>query len=298
VEKEAIGLDDDVGQLVPELSNKEILSGFHKDGAPILTRSKKALTLRYSSVPTPTSFDIAELSYRKLLTHSSGFCYDRLDPNIVRWSAYVGRTIDSQSDTVESFNFPLLFEPGNGWVYGVGTDWAGRVVEALSDITLEEYMQRHIFVPLGMSSTTFYISKRPDLASRRAAIGFRSSPNAPLASGADTAPKDPAVARGGSGLYSTANDYVKMLVSLINCDDKILKAESIKELFKPQLDDPKHFQDFCDGPFHDSICPEFPRMLPVNYALGGAVNQEDVPEKRRTGSMMWSGVTGPRWVNS
>jgi CubicO group peptidase (beta-lactamase class C family) len=46
VEKGAIGLDDDVGNVVPELSNVDILTGFEENGTPILTKSTKPITLR------------------------------------------------------------------------------------------------------------------------------------------------------------------------------------------------------------------------------------------------------------
>lgn len=46
VEKGLIGLDDDVGQVIPELSKKEVLKGFQEDGTPILTSATKPLTLR------------------------------------------------------------------------------------------------------------------------------------------------------------------------------------------------------------------------------------------------------------
>ncbi|KAF2102689.1 putative esterase [Rhizodiscina lignyota] len=279
VEKGNIGLDDEVGEVVPHLSKIEVLKGFEEDGTPILTKPNKALTLRY------------------LLTHSSGFTYDASNADLIKWSAYIGRTVNAQSRTLEGITFPLIFDPGEGWSYSVGIDWAGRVVEALSNSTLGEYMERHIFEPLSMSSTTFQIHKRPELAARRTTIAWRSSPDAPLGlgDGNDPAPKNPEIEMGGGGLFTTANDYAEFLGALISGDSRILKPESIAELFKPQLDDPKHFQAFCDGPLHDAICPEFPHGLQLNYALGGKVNLEDVPGKRRKGSMAWSGATNPHW---
>lgn len=46
VEKGLVGLDDDLGKLVPELANLEVLKGFDTDGKPILTKQGKAVTLR------------------------------------------------------------------------------------------------------------------------------------------------------------------------------------------------------------------------------------------------------------
>lgn len=74
--------------------------------------------------------------------------------------------------SLEGFTVPLKFQPGDGWVYGVGVDWAAHVVETISGLPFEDYMNEHIFQPLGMSSTTFRMPKRPDLAERRAPIGY------------------------------------------------------------------------------------------------------------------------------
>jgi len=230
-----------------------------------------------------------------LLTHSSGFCYDKFDPDMVKWSASIGRSVDWQSNTIEGFTFPLKFEPGSSWTYGVGSDWAAIVVETLSGSTLEEYCQHNIFTPLGLSSSTFLISQHPQLASRRASVVYRSTGKATFRSGSDPGPRAPKQIGGGSGLYTTAEDYAKLLGALVSNDPRILQPQSIKELFRPQLINPGALQAFCDGPSHNLFCPEFPRGLPVDYALGGMVNLEDVAGKRRKGSMMWSGYTNPHW---
>lgn len=172
--------------------------------------------------------------------------------------------------------------------------WAGFIVEALTNQTLEVYMQENIWKPCGMSSTTFFVAKRPDLAKHRAAMGMRATPRGPLVSGKEDVPEEPEKCSGGSGLYGCASDYAKFLSALVK--GELLNESSIKQLFEPQLPDNAHLQAVCDSPWHDALCPEFPVGLKVNYALGGAVNMEDVPEKRRKGSLMWSGMPNLHWV--
>ncbi|KIW33884.1 uncharacterized protein PV07_00699 [Cladophialophora immunda] len=277
VEKGLIGLDDDLGQTVTELSDVKILKGFGRDGTPILVQKTKPITLRV------------------LLTHSSGFCYDFFDPAMVKWSAAVNRTTSSATRTLEGLIFPLKFEPGESWMYGVGNDWASRIVEVVSGQSFETYAQEHVFGPLGMKSSTFLINDHPELAKRRAAVAFRSPLTGELAAGEDPGHLDPKQISGGAGLFTTLEDYAKLLGALGSDDRTILSPESKQELFRPQISNPKDLQAFCDGPFHDSICPEFPRGLPVNYTLAGEVNLEDVPGKRSSGSVMWSGYTNPHW---
>jgi hypothetical protein len=110
-------------------------------------------------------------------------------------------------------------------------------------------------------------------------------------------PETPPMASGGSGLFSTANDYAKLLGALVKGGDPVLQAKSIKELCEPQLQDSKFLMEALDGPFHDVFCCEYSLGTSANYALGGAVNLEDIPGKRRKGSMMWSGISNPHWVS-
>ena len=207
--------------------------------------------------------------------------------------------MNSATFTLEDITLPLKFQPGDGWTYGVGIDWAGHLVEVLTGQTLGEYMEEHMFKPLGMASSTFHIADRPDLAERRAAMGMRGIPGQPLVSGADplaeVQPKD----SGGAGLYSTANDYAMVLGELVKDGGRLLKPDTYREFLTPQLPDNKYLMgpEVMTGPYRDLMCPEYPVGLPANYALGGAVNLEDVPGKRKKGSMMWSGMSNPHWVS-
>lgn len=191
-------------------------------------------------------------------------------------------------------------------MYGRGTDWAGLVVEAVAGCSLEEFMQRNIFKPLDMSSTTFYISNRPELLKRRAAMGFRKTPTSPLTGtparpSFDLTPVDPNIAVAGAGLFTTANDYSRLLTALLCRDTRLLnKTSSFTELlFRPQLAEGSgslnDMQALFDGVMHELGCPEFPVGMPVNQALAGALNMEDLAGRRRKGSVMWSGLTNPRW---
>lgn len=200
--------------------------------------------------------------------------------------------------SLEGFTIPLKFQPGDGWVYGVGIDWAGHVLETLSGLSIDDYMEEHIFKPLGMTSTTFRMPKRPDLAELRAAIGYRAAPGGRLSAGPTPIPDSPSMASGGSGLYSTADDYAKILTAVLTGGGGLLKPESLQQLRDPQLPENKYLMAEFHGPWHDAICPEYPVGMPASYGLGGALNLEDVPQKRRKGSMMWSGMANTHWVCS
>ena len=85
---------------------------------------------------------------RHLLTHTSGLGYP--------FTSAITR--DFKPKPGDQFDVgPLLFEPGERWLYGTSTEWVGRLVEKISGQTLEAYFDEHIFRPLGMTDTHFNI---------------------------------------------------------------------------------------------------------------------------------------------
>lgn len=279
VEKGLIGLDDDVRHIVPRLATISILEGFDDDGTPILKTNTKPITLR------------------QLLSHTTGLGYDRANPDLMRWSKAVGRTSHCMSFNLDGVTTPLLFEPGTQWRYSTGLDWAGHIIEILTCQSLGQYMQENIFTPLNMSSTTFRMSHRPDLIPRSLAFTFREpgSPESPLAIKLSPTSENPEMDCGGNGLFSTPQDYITLLSAILT--HSLLNEDSTRKLFMPQLSqaNQKVMMDFLDTDIRDKYCPEFPRGLSLNYGLGGMLNMQDVPGKRRKGSMMWMGYSNSHW---
>ena len=72
---------------------------------------------------------------------------------------------------------PLMFEPGTRWQYGQGVDWAGRLVEAISGATLEDYFQQKILRPLAMNDTSYIL---PEAKFDRLVSSYRRDPNGDL----------------------------------------------------------------------------------------------------------------------
>ncbi|KAK3386066.1 beta-lactamase [Podospora didyma] len=279
VERGLVGLDDDARGLVPALGEMQILRGFGEDGSPILEDNTKPITLR------------------RLLTHTVGLGYDIADPDLTRWSKAVGRTITNLSFTNEGFITPLKFAPGEGWYYGTAIDWAGRVLEKVSGRGLGEYMAEHVFKPLGMQDSTFRpLSLAERTKDRTAVFSYRDPATGLLKAGEPPIPLDPPVESGGAGLWTTAVDHIKVLQALLKADGSVLKKESVDELFRPQLDEVQHAMlEELSNAWRQGLVPEFPAGTPINYGLGGIINTEDVPGKRRKGSMMWLGMCNTHW---
>ncbi len=137
VEQGKLTLDEPVSKHLPELGKLEVLEGFDASGKPILRPAKTPIALRH------------------LLTHTSGCAYANWSPTLTQYI----KVTKSTPAAVAPLN-PLLFEPGTRWHYGTSLDWAGKLVEKISALTLEQYFQNNILQPLGMKSTSFLVAPR------------------------------------------------------------------------------------------------------------------------------------------
>jgi CubicO group peptidase (beta-lactamase class C family) len=147
VEQGKVKLDDPVETILPELKNREIISGGKK---------------RKSSMP---------ITLRMLLSHTSGLSYTFFNEDIKKLSQASG--IDEFGGTFDGIDTPLVHEPGERFTYGVGIDWAGLLLERVTGMQLGAYIEKHIFEPLGVKDSTFDLDKRPDLAKRLTHLNYR-----------------------------------------------------------------------------------------------------------------------------
>lgn len=123
----------------------------------------------------------------------------------------------------------------------------------------------------------------------KAGFPWHSNPQAPL---------------GGIGLFSTANDYAKLLGALVSGGGPLLSAESVREMLRPQdlvQEASDSLQDFVFGkPYgldrhlRTSDVPLAPPPL-VQQSLAGTVTTEDVPGRRKKGSVNWGGNPNIIW---
>lgn len=198
------------------------------------------------------------------------------------------------------FSYPLIFQPGTKWSYGTGSDWAGLVVERLTKSTLEEYMKTNIWEPLGLSTMTFFPSRTPGLDDRVPMLSAR-GPDGKLYPF-----KEPSITTGvtgcfgGSGGYSSLGEYRTFLLSLLRNDGKLLRSESVDELFRPQLTSAQKegFHEFLLGPMGAFFIGEFLwQKYEHGWAFGGAVFVEGYEDgRRKAGTLSWGGVANTFWT--
>lgn len=216
VDNGLVGLDEPISRILPELAGKEILE--RVEGSQLFTR--------------PTT---GEITARHLLTHMSGLGYWFINPLLMKWKAS-GAQKDSKKLT-ELFDYPLVFEPGEGWLYGNSLDWAGVAVSRLhDDVTLEDYMIENIWKRVGRSAPypTFHLEKHPEYEARLMQAAERTPTGGLKASSGQGFCAHLDDDEGGAGLVVTMGDYVAVLQDLVSDAPKLLKPETISSMFEPR----------------------------------------------------------------
>ncbi len=200
----------------------------------------------FANLRTPSGKP-ANLTLTQILTHTSGLG-EATGP-----AAQQARTL---ADLVPIWlAAPMQYEPGEKWKYTQsGINAAARVVEVVSGMSFDAFLQRRLFDPLGMKSTTFYPNDE-----QRARLATAYAKNKETGALEPVAPRADFGARnrppqGNGGLYSTAPDYARFCQMLLNGGTldghRYLSADAMKFLTTPQTGDlPTGF--FQGGAFGD-----------------------------------------------
>ncbi len=261
VEQGKVKLSEPVSAYLPRLSKPEVLTGFDDTGQPVLRPARKAITLHH------------------LLTHTSGLAYSIWDEGMSKFSSF------------RKSRPTLMFEPGARWQYGPSLDWAGRLVEAVSGLTLEQYFQRNIFEPLGMKDTSFIF---PAAKFGRLVGSSCRQPDGSLKEDARTLPDPPKEYNGGGGLFSTAPDYVLFMQMILRQGrgadgGQILQPKSVAAMTANQIGSLSagKLKTFRPGTSGDV---DFHPGFTDGFTYGFLINHEAFPDGRSAGSLTWAGI--------
>jgi CubicO group peptidase (beta-lactamase class C family) len=218
-------LTDPVSKYIPEFKDSTVAVPRAGGGYDVI-KARRAITIR------------------DLLTHTSGISYGT-GPAADAWSKagiqgyYFSDRDEPIATTIARMGtLPFDAQPGEKWIYGYNFDILGVVVERASGQSLDQFLQGHIFAPLGMTDTAFYLpsGKQDRLAAvyGRGATGVvqRGPADGPSGQGAYVDGPRRSFS-GGAGLLSTARDYGAFLQMLLNggqLDGKRLLSRKTVEL--------------------------------------------------------------------
>jgi CubicO group peptidase (beta-lactamase class C family) len=276
VEQGKLSLDAPVAGVLPALADLKVLDGFDTSGAPKLRPSRTPVTLRH------------------LLTHSSGFVYDLWNADMLRYLEVTGKPGIISCENA-ALGLPLVFDPGTAWDYGIGIDWAGKAVEAVSGRTLGVWLAENLFAPLGMRDTGFRI--RDDQRARLARIHAR-TPEGVVATDLEI-PQSPEFEMGGGGLYATVSDYLRFARMILGGGAldgaRVLAQRTVALMSRNAMGDLRcrKLKSAVPGSTNDVDFLEG-----MQWGLSFLINPEPLPTGRSAGSLAWAGLANSYyWID-
>ncbi len=271
VEQGKLDLDAPAGDVIPWLGEVKVLDGFGSDGKPLMRTPRSPVTLR------------------NLLTHTSGFTYELWNSNEAKWKELTGaQSLFSLEN--KALEIPLAFDPGTRWEYGIGIDWAGKMVEAVSGKTLGEYFADHVTGPLGMHDTAFVHT--PSMLERAAGIHAR-TPEGDLPAIELPVVENPEFEMGGGGLHGTMSDYGRFIRMILNDGEldgtRILSADTVATMCQNHIGDLRVKELTTIAPAFSNNAEFFPGE-PKSWGLTFQINETACDTGRPAGTLMWAGL--------
>jgi CubicO group peptidase (beta-lactamase class C family) len=192
---------DPIAKYIPEFAHLKVCTGVDAAGNMILEEP----------VHPPTM--------QELMTHTAGFVYGffgetPVDKEYRRVGVMGSKTLKEFIEKLSKI--PLAYQPGTKWVYSASMDIQGYIIEKLSGQTLPDFMQEHIFKPLGMKDTGFVVPA--DKRARFVTI-YRSNEKGeviPAPGFGGEYAEQPGMPSGGGGTVTTAEDYFRFAEMLAN----------------------------------------------------------------------------------
>lgn len=286
-DKGRISLDDPLSKYIPSFKDMRVMVG----GNPDNTEPARS-----------------EITIHQLLTHTAGFeSYIDSSPlyEQYRKAGLYGVLHGSPNTLAETIprlsDFPLVYHPGEEYLYSLSPDILGYVVEVVSEMPFDRFLEMELFEPLGMVNTHFFLPK--EKVGRLAAVYERTKTGKllrmqdgvvfriidrrdldekfvfPLTYRIDfpyAGPKK--YLSGAGGLCSTPTDFMRFCLMLANRGQlngrRILKEDTVDLMTKNQIG------DFCLPTYHEN----------ENFGYGFLV--VDRPDDPFSGAYHWSGAYG------
>jgi len=244
------------------------------------------------------------LTVQDLLRHTSGIVYGPFGNSLIH-QAYNKANLFDPGQTLAEFvtkisKLPLAHQPGEIWEYGMSVDVLGRIVEIVSGMPFDRFIEERITKPLGMHDTAFYLNaaQAPRVAEPQIdpATGKR-----PGFSDVQNLTKEKVKwFSGGGGMLSTASDYARFCQMLVNGGElngvRLLSPKTLAVMTSDQLAPGLPRVDMLQATQALSPIPE----LGQSFGLGFAVRTDAgrTPVSGSVGDYFWAGAGGTYfWVD-
>ncbi len=277
VEEGKCNPDEPISKYLPEFASQQIMISKDSINGILIYKTREATK---------------PMLIRHALTHTTGqpSAYGGNMPE-----AYDAIAKNIEKSTIEIFvkklaRLPLTHEPGEDWIYGSGLLIAGRLIEVISGMPFQDFVQKRILDPLEMKDTHFYLEPKdaprfttyyqPDGKGNMSIIDPGSEKSARI-----SGPKT--FYSGGGGLTSTAMDYFKFCQMVIQDGEyngvRIAKPATIALMKTDQL--PLNI---------DAVLTIKDDLKNHGFTFGYGIKRREVGvDPRPAGTISWGGSTGP-----
>lgn len=219
-------LDDPVSKYLPEFANLQVYAGVDASGKVKTEPLRRPMTIR------------------DLTRHTAGFYNGGNTPG--PQELYAQANVRARNHTLSELatklaSYPLLFQPGEQWLYGPSVDVQALVVERISGQPFADYLRANVLAPLGMNETRYYVPEEDH--DRLSAVYQRSDDGSltqlPAEESLAFNTNEQVLTPGGWGLTSTLDDYMTFARMLVNDGTldgtTLLKPETVRMMATSQL---------------------------------------------------------------
>lgn len=279
-EQGRFGLDDPVARYLPEFAGVRVHAGTDANGQPILVAPQRPPTIR------------------DLLRHTAGLATAE-SPGLPG-ERYRQAGLDRLDITLEEkvrrlAGVPLAYQPGTRWLYSDAVDVQARLVEVLSGLPFDRYLQRHVFGPLRMKDTGHVLRARD--RARMAAL-YRRSDDGVMTRLPDEQALRPyredSIRQGGWGLLSTLDDYMRFARMLLEGGGldgvRLLRPKTVRLMASDAL--PAGLQDRSWLPSKGQV------GFGIDFAVRVAPPRDAQEASGEVGEFFWDGLANTLfWVD-
>ena len=224
VEQGLLSLNDKVADFIPAVSTLRVIKDVNTgiDGATVPVKSP--------------------MTIKQLLTHTAGLSHgleehlfdqqlfklmynDLFDPAIY---------IKLEEPVEKLLQVPLIGQPGEQWYYSAAPDLLALILQKITQQPINEYLEEHIFSPLGMQDTGYNVSQ--ENLERIMQLHFNQEDGTLVTSHVQAKSSGNTVYGGAYGLFSSTEDYLKFCQMILNKGaydgGQILAPETVVEMTK------------------------------------------------------------------
>ncbi len=244
------------------------------------------------------------MTVQDLLRHTSGLVYGPFGNTLVH-QEYNKANLFDPGQTLAEFvskisKLPLAHQPGTVWEYGMSTDVLARIVEVVSDMPFDRFVEERITKPLTMPDTAFYMEPAKLQRVAQLQIDPKTGKRPEFGNPDDLTKEKVKWFSGGGGLLSTASDYSRFCQMLANGGEldgvRLLSPKTLAVMTSDQV--PAQARRVGEVQVTQDLNP-FPE-IGQSFGLGFAVrtDQGHSPVSGSVGDYFWAGAAGTYfWID-